>query len=151
MAKKSKPTKKAKARTAAPAKKAKVAAKPVKSVKPIPDGYHTITPYIILDDAAKAIEFYQKAFGARERMRMPGPGGKIVHAWAVESDFDPSSLKSNEFEIEWPPNSGKRSSFPEVDRAEWFDLAAASKKILASQEPILQHLVRRLTEMVEGG
>jgi predicted NUDIX family NTP pyrophosphohydrolase len=72
-------------------------------------------------------------------------GGKVVHAWAVESDFDPSSLRSNQFEIEWPPRSGKRRSFPEVDRAEWFDLATASRKILASQEPVLQHLVKRLT------
>ena len=86
MAKKSKPAKKAKARAAAPAKKSKVATKPVKSVKPVPDGYRTITPHIILDDAAKAIEFYQKAFGAKERMRMPGPGGKIVHAEVTIGD-----------------------------------------------------------------
>ena len=86
MANTRKPTKKAKARAAAPAKKARVAAKPVTSVKPIPDGYHTITPYIVLDDTAKAIEFYQKAFGARERMRMPGPGGKIVHAEVTIGD-----------------------------------------------------------------
>jgi predicted NUDIX family NTP pyrophosphohydrolase len=78
-------------------------------------------------------------------------GGKVVHAWAVESDYDPSSLRSNEFELEWPPKSGKRRSFPEVDRAEWFDLATASRKIIASQEPVLQHLVKRLTAMVEGG
>jgi len=66
MAKKGKPAKKAKARAAAPVKKSKVTAKPVKTVKPVPDGYHTITPHIILDDAAKAIEFYQKAFGAKD-------------------------------------------------------------------------------------
>jgi PhnB protein len=50
------------------------------NVKAIPDGYHTITPNITVRDAAKAIEFYQKAFGAEELMRMPGPGGKIMHA-----------------------------------------------------------------------
>jgi PhnB protein len=49
-------------------------------VKPIPDGYHTITPQIVLDDCAGAIDFYKKAFGAEELLRMPGPGGKIVHA-----------------------------------------------------------------------
>lgn len=49
-------------------------------VKPIPDGYHSATPYLILSDAAKAIEFYQRAFGATELMRFPGPGGKIGHA-----------------------------------------------------------------------
>ena len=50
------------------------------SVKPIPDGYHSVTPYLIIDGAAAAIEFYKKAFGAQERMRMPGPDGKIGHA-----------------------------------------------------------------------
>src|SRR5882672_8414273 len=48
--------------------------------KPIPDGYHTVTPYMIIKDAARAIEFYKKAFGATETMRMPGPGGKVMHA-----------------------------------------------------------------------
>lgn len=72
-------------------------------------------------------------------------GGKIVHVWAVESEFDPSSLQSNLFEMEWPPKSGTRRSFPEVDRAEWFDLATASRKILASQAPVLEHLVKQLT------
>jgi PhnB protein len=49
-------------------------------VKPIPDGYPQLTPYVCVDNAAKAIEFYQKVFGAKERMRMPGPDGKIGHA-----------------------------------------------------------------------
>jgi PhnB protein len=49
-------------------------------VKPIPEGYHTVTPYIQVDDAAKAIEFYQRAFGAKERLRMPGPNNTIAHA-----------------------------------------------------------------------
>jgi PhnB protein len=49
-------------------------------VQPIPKGYHTVTPYLIIDGAAKAIDFYKKAFGATELMRMPGPGGKIGHA-----------------------------------------------------------------------
>jgi PhnB protein len=49
-------------------------------VQPIPKGYHTVTPYLIIDGAAKAIDFYKKAFGAAEIMRMPGPGGKIGHA-----------------------------------------------------------------------
>ena len=49
-------------------------------VKPIPEGYHTATPYLIVKDAARAIEFYKKAFGATELMRIPGPGGKIGHA-----------------------------------------------------------------------
>jgi PhnB protein len=49
-------------------------------VKSVPDGYHTLTPYLVIRDAAKAIEFYEKAFGAKETFRMPGPGGKIMHA-----------------------------------------------------------------------
>ena len=50
------------------------------AVKPIPEGYHSVTPYLILDDAARALEFYKKALGAVELMRMPAPGGKIGHA-----------------------------------------------------------------------
>jgi PhnB protein len=48
--------------------------------KPIPDGYHSVTPYLIVDDAARALEFYKKAFGAKELLRMPKPNGKIGHA-----------------------------------------------------------------------
>jgi uncharacterized glyoxalase superfamily protein PhnB len=50
------------------------------AVKPIPDGYHTVTPHLAVRDAAKAIEFYAKAFGAEELFRMPGPGGVVMHA-----------------------------------------------------------------------
>jgi PhnB protein len=49
-------------------------------VKPVPEGYHTATPYLIVDGAARALDFYQRVFGATERMRMPGPGGKVGHA-----------------------------------------------------------------------
>ena len=73
-------------------------------------------------------------------------GGKIVHVWAIESDFDPASLESNLFEMEWPPKSGNRRSFPEVDRAAWFDLETAGRKILPSQAVVLQHLQERLIE-----
>ncbi len=51
-----------------------------KRVKPIPDGYHTVTPYLIVRNADRAIDFYKRAFGARELMRMPGPDGKVMHA-----------------------------------------------------------------------
>ena len=76
-------------------------------------------------------------------------GGKVVHVWAVECDFDPASLVSNLFEMEWPPRSGRRQSFPEVDRADWFDLETAARKILPSQTIVLQHLRERLTETAE--
>ena len=73
-------------------------------------------------------------------------GGKVVHVWAVESDFDPASLVSNLFEMEWPPRSGRRRSFPEVDRAAWFDLETAARKILPSQTVVLRHLQEWLTD-----
>jgi PhnB protein len=56
------------------------------SAKPIPEGYRTLTPYLAVDDATKAIEFYERAFGAKERSRMPGPDGKIAHAEIVIGD-----------------------------------------------------------------
>jgi predicted NUDIX family NTP pyrophosphohydrolase len=67
-------------------------------------------------------------------------GGKIVTAWAIEGDFDPAALKSNRFEIEWPPRSGRRQSFPEVDRAEWFDVSEARRKILPAQRAFIDRL-----------
>lgn len=56
-------------------------------------------------------------------------GGKIVYAWAVEGDIDHNAIVSNTFEIEWPPRSGKKQAFPEVDRAGWFDIETARMKI----------------------
>ena len=67
-------------------------------------------------------------------------GGKTVIAYAVESDIDMANFKSNSFEIEWPPRSGRRETFPEVDRAEWFDLSAAHEKINAAQRTLLERL-----------
>ena len=66
--------------------------------------------------------------------------GTIVHAWAFEADFDLAKFASNTFEIEWPPNSGKRKSFPEIDRVGYFTLSAAMTKILAYQQPLLLEL-----------
>jgi predicted NUDIX family NTP pyrophosphohydrolase len=68
-------------------------------------------------------------------------GGKVVMAWAVEGDFDPASLKSNLFEMEWPPRSGRMQKFPEVDRGEWFPIDVARGKILKSQGPLLDLLL----------
>ena len=70
--------------------------------------------------------------------------GKIVHAWAFEADFDLAKFASNTFEIEWPPNSGKRKSFPEIDRIAYFTLPAAMTKILAYQQPLLLELEKRI-------
>jgi predicted NUDIX family NTP pyrophosphohydrolase len=73
-------------------------------------------------------------------------GGKTVTAFAVEFDLDPATIRSNSFEIEWPPRGGERASFPEVDRAEWFALEAAQAKINQGQRPLLDRLVRLLGE-----
>lgn len=69
-------------------------------------------------------------------------GGKLVTAFAAEFDIDVRSIRSNTFEIEWPPRSGKRQAFPEVDRAEWFTLEEAQEKINAGQRPLLERLER---------
>jgi predicted NUDIX family NTP pyrophosphohydrolase len=68
------------------------------------------------------------------------PGGKVVHAWALEGDFEPSALKSNTFSVEWPRGSGHLRDFPEVDRAAWFELAEARRRILGAQVPLLDVL-----------
>ena len=67
-------------------------------------------------------------------------GGKIVHAWAFEGDCNLAAIKSNTFTMEWPPRSGKQQDFPEIDRADWFDLEAARKKIKAGQEALIDEL-----------
>ncbi len=69
------------------------------------------------------------------------PSRKTITAFALEGDFDPAKLKSNRFEMEWPPKSGKRQSFPEVDRAEWFASDGARKKILPGQAPFIDRLL----------
>ena len=71
--------------------------------------------------------------------------GKIVNAWAFEADFDLSSFSSNTFEMEWPPKSGRRQSFPEIDRVAYFAMPAAMNKILAYQRPLLRELEERFT------
>ena len=73
-------------------------------------------------------------------------GGKIVYAWAIEGEIDASAIRSNTFSMEWPPHSGKNQEFPEVDRAAWFDLETARRKILKSQTPLLEQLQEKLLE-----
>jgi len=70
--------------------------------------------------------------------------GKIVHAFTVEADFDLAAFASNSFEMEWPPKSGRRQSFPEIDRIAYFALAAAKTKIIAYQLPLLLELEARI-------
>jgi predicted NUDIX family NTP pyrophosphohydrolase len=67
-------------------------------------------------------------------------GGKLVRAWAVEGDLDPATIQSNTFTLEWPPRSGAMREFPEVDRAEWFALAEARRRINPAQVVFLERL-----------
>ena len=68
--------------------------------------------------------------------------GKLVFGFAKEYDIDPSQIKSNEFEMEWPPKSGQRKSFPEIDKAAWFDLKTAKEKIVPTQAAFIDELLR---------
>jgi predicted NUDIX family NTP pyrophosphohydrolase len=70
------------------------------------------------------------------------PGRKVVTAFAVEGDVDPALLKSNTFEMEWPPKSGRRATFPEVDRAAWFSPDMARAKILSGQRELITRLLK---------
>ena len=66
--------------------------------------------------------------------------GKLVHAWAIEAECDPSQLRSNAFSMEWPPRSGKLAEFPEIDRGAWFGMEEARARLLESQHPLLDAL-----------
>ena len=70
--------------------------------------------------------------------------GKIVHAWAFEGDCNPKQLRSNTFTMQWPPKSGRQQEFPEVDRAEFFGIDEAAKKILPAEQPLIESLVQYL-------
>ena len=73
-------------------------------------------------------------------------GGKLVAAWAAPGDLDPAAITSNTFTLEWPPRSGARKEFPEVDRAGWFDPATAREKLLAAQAELVDRLLAALGE-----
>jgi predicted NUDIX family NTP pyrophosphohydrolase len=77
------------------------------------------------------------------------PSRKLITAFAVAGDFDTSRLRSNSFELEWPPKSGRMHSFPEVDRAAWFTPDEARAKILPGQRPFIDRLLERLGEPVK--
>lgn len=75
------------------------------------------------------------------------PGGKLVSAWALPGDLDVGVVRSNTFTMEWPPRSGRSAEFPEVDRAGWFDLETARRKLLPGQLGLLD----RFSEVFEAG
>ena len=70
--------------------------------------------------------------------------GKVIHAWATKADFNPSDIVSNSFEMEWPPKSGMKQSFPEVDKAAWFSVEEAREKINPGQMPLITELANIL-------
>jgi predicted NUDIX family NTP pyrophosphohydrolase len=74
--------------------------------------------------------------------------GKVIEAWAIEHDLDASAITSNTFEMEWPPRSGKKQAFPEVDRAAWFAAPVALQKMTPGQLPLLAQLLERLGEPI---
>lgn len=98
-------------------------------------------------EAAARREF-QEELGAelvallRPLRRVKQRGGKIVEAFAGEGDLDVAAVTSQTFEMEWPPRSGRRQAFPEVDRAQWFSIEEAGRRILESQAPLLETLVK---------
>ena len=101
--------------------------------------------------AAAKREFFEETGTAIEGEFLPlgevrQAGGKRVTAWAVEGDLDADAVRSNLFELEYPPKSGKLREFPEVDRAGWFSVAEARVKILGGQVGLLNRLVERLGE-----
>ena len=74
-------------------------------------------------------------------------GGKIVFCYATEGDIDPGSIVSNTFEMEWPPKSGRKQSFPEVDKAGWFNAATAKSKIIESQYAFINELLSKIKQV----
>lgn len=74
--------------------------------------------------------------------------GKIVHAWVFAGDCDPAAIRSNTCEMEWPPRSGRRVVFPEIDRADFFDLATARRKILPAQSPFIDRALAAAPQLL---
>jgi predicted NUDIX family NTP pyrophosphohydrolase len=70
--------------------------------------------------------------------------GKTIFAWGTEGDFDVNQIRSNNFELEWPPKSGKKKLFPEIDKAGWFEFAEAKRKITPGQLPLIEELENKL-------
>ena len=106
------------------------------------------------DESEQPLAAAQREFSEETGWSSPPPflslgtikqrGGKLVTAWAFEGDGDPATLVSNTFEMQWPPRSGRSQTFPEADRAAWFDPGQARKKILESQAGFIDELERLL-------
>lgn len=107
-------------------------------------------PKGLVEDGETPLEAAIREFEEETGLRTDGPykplgeirqkSGKVIHAWAIEGDVAPESLRSNRIEIEWPPRSGKRLEIPEVDRFDWFDLKTARQKMNPAQAEFLSRL-----------
>ena len=102
------------------------------------------------EELAAAVREFEEELGFKpsgpfiELTPIKQKAGKVVHAWAFQGDCDPTQIKSNTFSIEWPPKSGKQAEFPEVDRADFFNLEDAKVKINPAQVPFLEEAQRRV-------
>jgi predicted NUDIX family NTP pyrophosphohydrolase len=95
-------------------------------------GFQTAEPFIQLSPVTQA-------------------GGKIVRAWAFTGDTNPAAIRSNTFSMEWPPRSGQQQTFPEVDRAAWFSIEEATRRIMKGQTPLVVELQRLLLDRSTQG
>jgi predicted NUDIX family NTP pyrophosphohydrolase len=106
-----------------------------------------------VDPLACALREFEEETGTRpapdalvELGEVRQKGGKVVAAWAAEGDLDAGAVRSNTFEMEWPPRSGRRQAFPEIDRAGWFGAAEAREKLIAAQTAFVDRLLEHLGE-----
>ena len=116
------------------------------------DGAWTI-PKVEIEPGEDMLEAAKREFREETGVTPTGPfveltpitqkGGKVVHAWAFEGDCDPGAVVSNTFSMEWPPKSGRQTEFPEMDRADFFDVASAGRKIKAAQMALVEELQRK--------
>jgi len=109
-------------------------------------------PKGLLDANEDPLQAAQREFEEETGFKVPGrfielaplklKSGKVLRAWAVEGDCDPSEIRSNMFTMEWPPRSGRQQEFPEVDRAAWFEIEEAKRKINRGQVSLLERLLQ---------
>lgn len=119
-------------------------------------------PKGLVDSGEDPLQAARREFEEETGMNLPaGPAtalqpvcqktGKVILAWALEGDCDPSSLRSNTFSMEWPPRSGRTQEFPEIDRAAWFGIDEARQRITQGQAPLIEELRKMISLMPPSG